>query len=220
MAIALRNTSVASVNASGTLAMPVPTGTISGDVLVYFIVVSGTGGPPVAPSGITALDTASAGPSFGTYYRVCDGTEGATFSFTVGAGAAGSGRSYSGVNGAAPINAHGAPNKVTGTTATATSIATTVNGCELLFGSGAGSNEASFTDPTGFASQAFTHNSTAGVGIVSDDEVQASFGATGSISAAPGWPTSAGNYSSLIALAPLVVAGSPDLGALLAAKVI
>lgn len=197
MAIALRGTPTTSrLGHSGTLTISVPSGVVSGDVLVIKCLVGGTT-LPATPSGLTLVDSASTGPSYATYVRVCDGTE-TSFSFTVSSSASATCRAYSGVDNSNPVNVHSVHRTSTSTTATATTITTTLPDCVLVFGSGIGSAESSFTNPTGFANQSASLSSPA---VVSCDETQAAAGATGSISGT--WASTANNnYASLIALAP------------------
>lgn len=201
MAIELVATSEATQTSStgGTLTVSVPAGTVSGDVLVVLVSVTGASTVPATPSGLTLLDSGSTGPSYASYYRVCDGTEPGSYGFTVTKRAAAIAASYSGVDNTNPINAHGAPNKVSTATATATSVTTTVNGCELVFASTVGTANETFTYPTGFVDQVLetsANNNT----LVFCDESQATAGATGTITGT--WSAANNNWSQIIALAP------------------
>lgn len=201
MAIALVATNGATQTAvgGGTLSVPVPTGTVSGDVLVILVSVVSSSTVPATPSGLTLLDSASTGPSYASYYRVCDGTEPASYGFTVTKRAAGISVTYSGVNTTTPINAHGAPNKTTTTSATATTITTTANGCRLIFASTIGTASETFTNPTGFANQVLETSSSNNT-LAFCDESQTTAGATGTITGT--WSAANNNFSQLIALAP------------------
>lgn len=199
MAIALRNTSNVGLSKStgGTLSVPVPTGTVSGDVLLIAVTVGSSSTLPATPSGLTALDSGTTGPSYGSWYRICDGTEPASYSFTVTKPASATARSYSGANTTTPINAHGTPNKTATASATATSITTTTNGCEIVFFNGDATSGLTFTLPTGFAN---TASNTTGISSVSCDKSQTTAGATGTVTGT--WSGANNNWSQLIALAP------------------
>ena len=202
MAIALRATNGATTGASGTLAVPVPTGTVSGDVLLISIVVSGTT-VPATPAGLTLLTSANTGPATGLYYRVCDGTEGASFSFTVASGAAATSRSYSGVDNTTPINTNGTPNRTAASAScVALSITPTVNNCEIVwFGVTVTNGKTTFTDPTGFANQEYVHQTTGTTtSAASDDEAQTTAAATGNQTGTFG--AAANNYGLMVALQP------------------
>ena len=202
MAIALRATNGATTGASGTLAVPVPTGTVSGDVLLISIVVSGTT-VPATPSGLTLLTSANTGPATGFYYRVCDGTEGASYSFTVASGASATSRSYSGVDNTTPINTNGTPNRTAASAScTALSITPTVNNCEIVwFGVTVTNGKTTFTDPTGFANQEYVHQTTGTTtSAASDDEAQTTAAATGNQTGTFG--AAANNYGLMVALQP------------------
>lgn len=198
MAIAARGTPTnGHKQNAGTLTISLPTGVVSGDVIVFNVIVGGTT-LPATPTGLTLIDSGNAGPSYATYYRVCNGTEGASFSWTVASSASGTCRAYSGVDNGAPINAHSVLRTATSLTATATGITTTFNGCQLIFGSGIASAETSFTNPTGFSAQDINTSSPA---AVSCDESQTTAGATGNQSGT--WASTANNnYASLVALKP------------------
>lgn len=198
MAIAARGTPTNGHKTnSGTLTISLPTGVVSGDVIVFNVVIGGTT-LPSTPTGLTLIDSGNAGPSYATYYRVCDGTEGASFSWTVASSASGTCRAYSGVDNASPINAHSILRTATSLTSTATGITTTANGCQLIYGSGIASSETSFTNPTGFSAQDINTSSPA---AVSCDESQTTAGTTGNQSGT--WASTANNnYASLVALKP------------------
>lgn len=216
MAIALRGTNggTQTVNTGGTLTVPVPAGTVAGDVLVILVSVVSSATVPATPAGLTLLDSGSTGPSYASYYRVCDGTEPASYAFTVTKRAAGISASYSGVDNTSPINAHGAPNKTATVSATATTITTTANGCQLIFVSTIGTANETFTNPTGFANQ-LVKTSTSNNTLVFCDEAQATAGATGTVTGT--WSAANNNFTQLIALKPAASAGPQTInGALVA----
>lgn len=64
-----------------------PAGTASGDLLIAFGAANGAGTWGVGSSGFTSSATSSQG---GTFYRICDGTEGSTFTFAQSNGLANS----------------------------------------------------------------------------------------------------------------------------------
>lgn len=207
MAIALRASSGATTTASGTLAVPVPAGTVAGDVLVIGVHVGLSASVPANPAGLTFISGASGGPSFGSWYRICDGTEPASYSFTVAAASSGTSRTYSGVDNTTPINAQATPNRSAAlATATASSITSTVNGCVLVWFSGITANNPTLTNPTGFANQQLNDSATGSASSGSCDKAQGTAGATGTVQGT--WSIAGNNYAQVIALAPSAAVGS------------
>lgn len=204
MAIALRGTpTTATRTTAGALAVNVPTGTVAGDVLIYHVETTANTGAVSTPAGLTLIESknnGSLGGTFADFYRVCDGSEPASYSFTLtGAGGSGVGRAYSGAANTNPVNQHSAHNQSGTTSATATTVTTTVDGCMLVIVSGCGSNQ-TFTNPAGFGNQAIAHLASAGA-TASCDKAQGAQGATGSIT---GTWTSGSNWTSVICLAPAI----------------
>jgi len=105
-------TNATSVTTSITIAKP--TGVISGDVMIVNIAQGNNDATSASLSGWTLIDGRSLDGITERYatalYRVADGTEGANFTFTLGAGvdaAAGSIIAFSGVNGTGGFKADG-----------------------------------------------------------------------------------------------------------------
>jgi hypothetical protein len=206
VAIALRATNGGTTSAAGTLVVTVPAGTAAGDVLIIGVQVSLSGSVPATPAGLTFISGASAGPSFGSWYRLCDGTEPASYSFTVAQGSAGTARTYSGVDTVTPINAQATPARTAASvTATSTTITPTVNNSVLVFMSGiTATSGTTITNPAGFANQRLDAGST-GACAASCDQTQSVAAATGAEAAT--WSVSGNNYAQLVALAPLAAPG-------------
>lgn len=201
MSIALRQVDGATTTAAGTLVVPVPAGTVGGDVLVIGVHVGLSASMPSTPSGLTFISGATAGPSFGSWYRICDGTEPASYSFTVAAASSATSRSYSGVDNTTPINAQATPNRTAASaTATASSITSTVNGCVLVWMSGVTANNPTLTNPASYANQDLKDSATGSAASGSCDLAQGTAGATGTVAGT--WSIAGNNYAQLIALAP------------------
>ncbi len=119
---------------TNTLAINVPAGTASGDVMLASIAVRPSSVSIVAPSGWTLIQqvqqTTGTTQSQTTYYRVADGSEPASYTWTFyqsHTGAAGGILSFSGVDTVTPINA----NAGQATASSTTHIAPTVTNTEL-----------------------------------------------------------------------------------------
>lgn len=199
MSIAARGTPVGtSLVGSGTIAVTLPLGIVSGDILIITMGLN-TSTIPSTPSGLTALDSTNLSASYASYYRICDGTEPSSYSFTVAGSTCAVARAYSGCNASSPINAHGAPNRVTASaTTTASSVTTTVNGCLLIFASSTSINNSSLTTTGGWANQ--VEKNVTSMSSASQDQTQATAGATGSVSET--WGGSGNSNAQIIALAP------------------
>lgn len=105
-------------NASSTttsISINKPTGVVSGDVIIVNIAQGGNSSTAASLAGWTIIDGRSLGASqrYGTVlYRVADGTEGASFTFTLGSGvdaASGSIVAFSGVDATGGVKADGTP---------------------------------------------------------------------------------------------------------------
>jgi len=191
-------TAIQTSSGGGTLTINKPAGTVSGDVEIAVIEVNGSANLPATPAGWTLLDSGSTGPSVATYYKVAGGSEPASYSWTVANIASGVIATYTGCDPVSPINAHGALNRTTGTSATATSITTTAP-CRLVYVMGTSGNGA-ITDPSGYTRRGRADDSVTATQTLLDDVDQASSGATGTVTGTFGGAVNA--YSGLIALKP------------------
>lgn len=170
MAIALRGTVQTATASSHTVSVNKPAGVVSGDLILIGITGYGTGGAgapstPSTPSGFAAVPGTSAGTSAASgytgsawFYRVSDGTEGASFSCTTNGGdvyidcecAA-----YSGADTSTPFNINAQTAVGTGGSATVPNIgSTSVDGCWHLVRYAA-YNSLTSNPPTGYTQDAF-----------------------------------------------------------------
>ncbi|MEO7307719.1 MAG: T9SS type A sorting domain-containing protein [Ferruginibacter sp.] len=113
--IAQRGGSTNAISTTTSITIAKPTGVVSGDVMIANIAQGGNNNTAASLSGWTIVDGRSLGSGganrYGTVlYRVADGTEGANFIFTLGAGvdaASGSVIAFSGVNATGGVKADG-----------------------------------------------------------------------------------------------------------------
>ncbi|GEM_PF-1621949 len=186
------STTTNAANASS-LTLDVPSGISAGDVLVAQVAIRpicllGLCGGITAPAGWTLIqeDTnptllLSRGTVQGSYYRVADGSEPASYAWTFGSSrAAGGIGAYRGVDPDAPIDAHSGQ---TGSSATLTapSVTTTTEGALLLglFTSGHGNTNVTPSSPLGTVYQARTGAGGNGVAVGAGSEILGAAGATG-----------------------------------------
>jgi hypothetical protein len=160
-AIAIRGTvTTGQASGSNTLIINKPTGVVAGDVMIVNIMKYDGTSAITTPSlsGWTLIaGSALSGSNLrygGILYRVADGTEGASFTFTIGSGidyAAGAITAFSGVDvsGATPFDV--SPGTIstpagTATTLTVTSITTsTANAAVIMFGMNSNSTPRTFS---------------------------------------------------------------------------
>ena len=127
-----------------------PTGTASGDLCIVAISWNGAPGAITLPTGwtiLSALNAGQANPQQSVYYKLLDGSEGASQTWTSGtavlAGYAAS--SYRGVHQTTPIDvAATSTSGAAATTATATNITTVTNQAWVVGGAAANSSTATF----------------------------------------------------------------------------
>lgn len=188
---------------SGTIAVTYPTGHASGQVAVAFF--EGTAGATVSATGWT---TKAVGPSqgdgWGAYllYRVLDGTEGSSVTFTITSGdflIMAEMRLYSGVNTSTPFDTATA-NAQTAVGATgqpsSTGFTTLQSGDELIFFCVNTTTNRAYGTPTSFGNASLINDSTNGQGAGSWDQAQSSAGAIGSVTTSGG--TSGDKWSSVL----------------------
>ena len=142
--IAQRGTATTNTTATTSLTINKPTGVVSGDLMIASISQRASGTAPTAPVGWTLISSTAFGASgaraAALFYRLANGTEGATFTFTLAAGSTdGSGGivAYAGVDQTTPIDVAGAfkDTSVVNTAVTANAITTvTANALVLMFG--------------------------------------------------------------------------------------
>jgi len=213
--IATRSTSQGGV-ASGSLVLPKPAGTNTGDVLVAAITVVPASQTVATPAGWTLLfsDTAGSSARLAVFTRVVPAADGAVanYSFTFGGahqGAAGGITAFIGVDNAAPVDVSGRAGTSVGYAHTAPSVTTTARGA-LLVGAFAmpGSTDDWFP-PSGMieaidvTSQAVRPNA-AGVSLTMTLEPRSAPGATGTrtATAADTGIAAAAGRTALVALRP------------------
>lgn len=154
MPIAQRGSTTTATGSTVSPACAKPTGTVAGDVVILTVCVNG-GGAFTPPTGFTAAyDTSSAitNPKLHVAYRVCDGTEDATFTGAISSAVVWSmqASAFSGVDNAAPFDVPIAATEYTTavTACTAPTIAAGANGRCLIGGAGSNSSSNTFTPPT------------------------------------------------------------------------
>ncbi|TFW10301.1 hypothetical protein E4K72_01685 [Oxalobacteraceae bacterium OM1] len=154
---------------SGTLAIAVPAGTASGDVMVASIAVRPSTAAVTAPSGWTLVRQVVQGSNSAltlqTYYRVVSGTEPASYTWTASGGTAASGGiiSLTGADTSFPVDAENGQATASSTTHTAPSL-TTTQANSLLITSHAIAAVDTWTPPTGMTESVDTASS-AGLAI-------------------------------------------------------
>ncbi len=147
--ITQRGTATSATTTSTTLTISKPAGVIAGDVMIVNITQTGNTGTNASLTGWTLIAGAqqsSGAPRRSTIlYRVADGTEGTSFSFTLGSGttsAVGSVIAFSGVDASVVFDvAPGLMNTGGGTTITATGITTVSANAAIVFLGGAGGTD-------------------------------------------------------------------------------
>lgn len=139
--------------------VPTPTGFAAGDVLYCVLNVDSKSVTVTAPSGWTLDQDISTSLALGnrtrTYWKVADGTEGASQTWTISAAQRGSGTmlGFSGADTVAPVNAHATQNNSTSSPSqVAPSVTPTVTGGILVCSMSAFIN-GSYTPPSGMTEQ-------------------------------------------------------------------
>lgn len=212
MSIALVNSAGAN-SASSSASISLPSGYVSGDLLLAFLSIAG--GTATTPSGWTlqSSEALSGGVAY-VYSRVSNGSEGTALSVALSISTQWTSLAlaYSGTSTSAPINALGAANTTTPiaspVSAAVSSITTSVANTLLLYvvapgGSKSTAQTTSLTAPTGFGSPLYGNAQAYVYQQAAASMAQAASGATGTIT---GTYSVSGNSvwaAFLLALAPL-----------------
>lgn len=190
-AVAIRGSAV-QTSGTGNQTLSYPTGHAFGDVCYVFIGGQKSSAISSAPSatGWTILDDTGSKTDNSfyratSYYRVLDGSEGATVVFTASANQNGTTSTivcYSGVDNSAPVHKHSIAWNHGQSSATATGVTTTIDGCQLIAQIADLSNAAtpSLGLPSGFTSRVTVRSN----GIFEQtlwDKAQGTAGATGNV---------------------------------------
>jgi len=174
------------------LAVPVPAGTTSGDLLLAAVAVDNNNGMAAisTPAGWTAVDEGNSGGGggairFGVFYRVAGASEPASYTFAWGSNqeAAAAMLRYSGVDGTNPIDA-AAVDVDSSNSPTAPSVTTTVGNTRVVRLFGADDDDVSAAvHPPQLDGRFAVESSTSGgtCSAAGADSVQAPAGATGSV---------------------------------------
>jgi hypothetical protein len=178
--------------AAGGLTIPMPTGTLAGDVMVAIVAVAPHSTTIAAPAGWTQV-TSTANPSGSptsmrvvSYFRVAGSSEPAgytwTFSGTIG-GAVGGMLSFSGVDTGVPIDQSGQNATGSGFSHNAASITTTADNAMLVSAHAFTSSTSDFTPPAGMTevvdATSLARPNALGVGMEVNIEQRGLAGATG-----------------------------------------
>lgn len=220
MPIALRGTPT-TANAGGggpqTLAITLPTGIVSGDVIYVFITTGSTTPTCTTKTFVNIGSTAQAnnGDGITLLRRVSDGTEGSSLTFDAGVGNLIEYlqcRAYSGANTTTPEDTGGNSTLVgtTGTSATVTGITTHVANAEIVYFAFDDGRAITLGTPSGFGNATTDTDSGNGNCSIGCDKTQAVAGATGSVGATG--MTSGDTWGAfLFAIQPAVVSGNLPL---------
>lgn len=208
MAVAYRDsTSSATAGATTPLVVPVPAGTVNGDIMIFAVGIGGAAHLPGTPAGLTALDNDTTAPSVQTYWRIAS-SEPANYSFSFSGGPLGATAivmCYSGGHQTTPINKHVAWHRSTSTaTVTADTVTTDVDGCMLVWLGMINVTALTYTGPTSYTQR---QNPNSGVGVLSGlgaELFQASQGATGTVTATAS--STGTTVGTLVAIAPAAAA--------------
>lgn len=163
MAIALRSYDSQIAATNGSVVMTKPTGTLSGDVLIFQAdwpnTVGGSNGAittnVTAPSGFTLIDGAyGTQTSHVAYYKICGGSEPSSYTWSW-AGGTGRGAfilaAYSGADGTTPINAYSHnTDSAVDATMRSTSLTPSVANCMIVAMFGVANISGAITQPSGY----------------------------------------------------------------------
>jgi hypothetical protein len=202
-----------SVQTNGVFAVSItinkPASTAAGDLLVACINMADNTKTLSPPAGWTAIrnDIGGAGDSAVNAYswrRVADGSEGASFVFTVSSGSGvllGAIGRITGAHQTTPINANNGQVNDTSVNGTAPSVTTTSSDCLLIYWA-AGQVQSLATPPGGMSEQWDVNGSTFGLfsSFEGATEDRPTAGATGS--RANTWTATCDNGAQLIAITP------------------
>lgn len=215
MAIAMRGTpQTAFLDTGSALSISKPSGVVSGD-LILFVVGTDSAETRTGPTGFTSKSATNVSDErLQIWYKVADGTEGASFSCGAGsANSAGFCVAYSGIDNTTPFDvAAGTNGSGTGASITAASITPTTNGCQILFVGCRDSNAnaaQTVTPPSGsWAEQVDIPSAQCWANIYLADFNQATAGAVGTTTATASSTNNATNIGILLALRPASGGGS------------
>lgn len=195
------STSGSNAGGSSPVSTTVPSGTVSGDIMVAVVFCSGAV-TITPPAGWTQLDVAfSAGPSIGTWYRVAGGSEPGSYSWTYSGTPTAIAVIYTaqGGDGALPVDAHSAfHRRVSSLLITGDSITPTRAGSLVLHVGVAGS-ATTVTVPSGFTDR--QHPTLSGTVLTVSELAGQAASATGAKDAVPG--ASSNTQGALISIPPV-----------------
>lgn len=168
---------------SASIVIPYPSGIVAGELLLAQGIFAGGVVPDAPPTGWTLAADADPGANISgaVWYRVADGTETGSVTFTspnTANRATGHMQRWSGVDTTTPLDVAGVVGTATGTSVTAPSMTTVNDGAMLIYSVGVhASTSADITTPAGYTQVA---NSTGtGRRLVVFDKSQTTAGATG-----------------------------------------
>lgn len=212
---------------STNIAVSTPSGTVAGDILVFGVSLDSAVSVVTWPTGFTNItgspitQLSPDGHSFWLATKVATGSEGATLTATVlsaGGGWTAFIARYTGRNTTSPRNAQSAANNTSANTSPVTviasSITTTIVGCDILYVAGLDGSDAVFgaagTAPSGFAERVDLSSTNRWSNIYLADMSQVGSGATGNLSGSFTFtaPT-AGWMAFALALSPIPPARRP-----------
>jgi hypothetical protein len=198
---------------STSLAIKVPSGTQSGDVMVAHVVVQTSGNSIAAPTGwhmIKRQDTSN-NLATATYYKVAGSSEPSSYTWNFGTSGEASGgiASYNGVDTTSPIDANDAQYNNGTTNLDNAGLTTTVDNDLLIYAAGIVNPSTSVTQPTGFT-QKWKANSSTATSSVFAQEAFTTAGNTGTIHGTLG--SNYSNATQLIALRPSGIYATPPSG--------
>ncbi len=202
VAFVARATSFKLAGSGLNLIVAVPVGTANGDAMVAFVSVRTGSAVPATPAGWNLIDDDTNGPSSASYWRVAS-SEPASYTWVVtnAVDSIGYIATYSGADGASPINTSSVWNRLASTTnVTGTTITPSVNDCMIVW-MGASSNASTLSVPGGYNDRGIVTVLGGGpmVGNLAD-LLQGSAAATGNLTGTAG--TSANTQGELLAIQP------------------
>ena len=148
--IAQRGSATSATSTNATLTINKPVGIVAGDVMIVNITQTGNTNTNASSSGWNLISGGQLGSGGSgvrrttVLYKVANGSEGASFAFTLGSGttsSVGSIIAFSGVDGSVFDVAPGSLEVYSGTTITATGITTLTNKAAVIFLGGAGGTD-------------------------------------------------------------------------------
>lgn len=190
-----------------TVTQNVPAGVQAGDLLIWGLSSDGNTMPP--PSGWTLLFNGVStrdGQDFNVFYRVADGSEGASYTTSATSyGYASTMVAYSGVDTTTPIEAYNSAadnnSEYTSVPVSTTSLSANAMLVHLVAYDQTSTGPVTYTAPTGFTHVATGTDDIWDTVFVSE-QLQPAAGATGSISGTASGPGNAGSIAGVLALKP------------------